>query len=373
MTVHAKRKLPKSLSLLLAAILVFGMVLIPANKAKADETVVVENINASSYDLTAVETGGDHEYPFVMPQNGTLEVTYVYAYHPNAINICNSAGTILSPNSSCSTKVNGLTGKQLFYAGLNKGQTYTLKLTVDYPVLFKLRYASESVDVNSGKTVYASSRPGKVSYFQVKMPKNGYFNVEFGNACSQTNPYYYVQLLNAKKKPISHGFEKISMTNGSTNYGVKKGVYYLGVKTASNSPIYSIKITKKAVATKAGAKASKAVVLKRGKAKSGVINTANKKVAATHWYKIKLTRQKKVTIYIQNLSSLGGLRVSIIPPKGYLNKLTKVYPNNQTKGTLVLSKTTSISSKSQPLDPGTYYICVSGNKYGSGYYALKWK
>ena len=385
MTVQAKRKLPRGLSLLLAAILVLGMVLIPANMTKADQTVVVGSMNnidaAKQY---SADSYGNTSYSFVMPVSGALELCFLCASSDGAYaSIEDSTGTHISYEASYSRNRDlkgGVAGteKRQFYASLEKGKKYTLTInnySKAYNVVFRLAAAPDSATLTSGKTIYASSRRNHISYYKVKVKKNGYLNVKLGDACGQSSPYYYVKLVNAKKKAVTHDYESLSNSNkATTTFGVKKGVYYLAVKTSSYCPIYSIKASVKAVKSKAGAKASKAVALKKGKAKTGVIFAKNKKVAGKHWYKLVVTKQQKVLLQVSTKTSeggyYGGLTVS-----GYYTKGAHTYSMgsenfyySKPKDTILLY---TLGKKT--LNPGVYYICISGYNYGNGYYALKWK
>ena len=380
MLMQAKRKLPRSLSLVLAAILVLGMVLIPTNKTQAATKVSVSNYNvpSASQEIHTDTTDGDKEYQFTMPANGTLEVTYLYPSDEYvAVTLRDGYGNSHYYASSYQTeRMQGnlsVREEHLFYTTLNKGQTYNLTFSKYYQgieMIFRLRYAPNSATLKSGKLFYGGTKNNTVSYYKIKVPKNGYLHVQFQDGCKASSPSYYIRLLNAKKKPLTHSTEWISnYTSDSTDFGVKKGTYYLAVTGAGSNPVYTIKATAKAVATKAGAKKAKAVTLKRGKAQKGVVYAKNKKVAAKHWYRFVVTKRKKVVFSISTKTCLGGLRLDIKPAKGY-GSYTGYFDSSKPKDAIKLYTTRNAN---MTLDPGVYYVCVSGYNYGNGYYALKWK
>lgn len=376
---QTKRSLPKSLSLLLAVVLFLGMVLIPAKTTQAAGAINVPSIsNVKTSDKHTVYGGVSDSFSFTVPATGTLELAYIYANGASTYaSVKDQYGaTIYADDSSYKTE-NGLTLADKFYTKLNKGQTYYLSIDNSYSpyaMQFIMAYAANSGTLPNGKAVYGGTHDNQVSYYKVTASKNGYLNVQFRDATGKSYPSYQVRLLNAKKQGLTHDFERISSYNSyQTTFGVKKGTYYLAVKAPYN-PLYTIKATNTAVKTKAGAKKSKAVTLKKGKTKKGVIYAKNKKTPAKQWYKFKVTKRKKVKLYVNTKTSggntiAGGIKVTMSAKRSYGTGSQTFYYGSPS-GVL---KPYTVGNKGKTLDPGVYYVCVSGYNYGNGYYTLKWK
>lgn len=164
----------------------------------------------------------------------------------------------------------------------------------------------------------------------------------------------------------------------TVTYGVKKGSkYYIRVESGAG---VTLKASVKAVKKAAGTSKGKAKTIKADKAVTGVILAGDKK---PDWYKINLTKQKKVTLtysvktngWTGNYTT-DGIRFTFCNAKGKMftygayDDLTR----EQYKGSVTYYLKSNYSSKKYGLKPGTYYVKVERvNKAASGAYTLKWK
>ena len=110
-----------------------------------------------------------------------------------------------------------------------------------------------------------------------------------------------------------------------------------------------------------GKKKSKAVTLKRKKTKKGMIQAGAGKKDATNWYKLKLTKKRKVTIDVTSNSN-DAFKISIY--KGGRRIGTKTVYNRASGPIYSIGK----------WPKGTYYVKVQRkNTKSSGWYTLKWR
>lgn len=259
MLLQGNRKPVRCLSLVLAAILFLGMVLIPADKTKAEETqVAVADMNKPDTAIT-YHTGplGTYTCSFTMPENGTLELVHTEHGGQNMqVTITDSVGKTYT-HSACNWEfaedemLEGVyvSEEHKFFTNLTGGQTYTLTFHSEsnlQDALFRLRFAANTATLKSGKAIYGGVKKGCKSYYKINVPKNGYLKVQFQYVCCG-GLQYQVRLLNAKKQPMRKFSDSITKKSKYTTYGVKKGIYYLEVKTKSASRVlYKIKATDKA-------------------------------------------------------------------------------------------------------------------------------
>ena len=214
-------------------------------------------------------------------------------------------------------------------------------------------------------------------YFRIVPKKAGYISI--------TSDYisgWDVALCNASKKLASRESKSLDdfLSSGSShayqnvlNYGVKAGtVYYIRVKGASGDRasydqpyVGSIKWTNKAVKNiKYGKTKKKAAVLKRNKAKNGVIKAGSRK---HQWFKIR-TAKKKFKISISAKHNCGTIYAKV-HYKTYgrwtSSRMSAMRHDDYYKDSGVM---TTNARKKQ-----TYYIEVYPQYKSSGEFILKWK
>ena len=215
----------------------------------------------------------------------------------------------------------------------------------------------------------------KYTWVKFKAKKTGYVKIRAVTFCD------YIWLTNSSKKILSGDSsegdylidDQVKNEYTALTYGVKRGrTYYLRIHADGLTDVDTIKTSFKAQGVTGGAKKSKAKSIKRNKWQKG-INIAGTKHA--RWYKIKLTKSQKVSIYFKFYGcrfcsfyawtkKLGGISRKIyrenlgqnFTDEGYLNGDTKcVRTTKLPKGTVIYVKVSN---------PG---------KKDSGYYQIKWK
>lgn len=236
-------------------------------------------------------------------------------------------------------------------------------------------------------------------YIPFKPSKTGYITLTF----SQNSVIGYtvgtVRLYKSDKK-TAISTEDVFQTHTSTgakyasygytvSYGVNGGTKYcLKVKCAAGTKI-KVVFNKKAK-SKANTK-KKAKSLKANKTAEGVMIANNSKA---DWYKIKLTKAKKVKLIFnvkthsgdgklktdsKGMDVYNGIKFSFYNSKGKL--VTSKYGNASYDYVSRLHKKNysvdyfmTKNGKKVGLPKGTYYVKVErANKNCSGYYTLKWK
>ena len=379
---QGKRNLFRIFSFGLVAILMLGMVLIPAEKTTADPTqVTVTDMNRpdseKSY-FTGPFSSYTYTCSFIMPENGTLELIYTEITGDTMqVIITDSSGKTYSLSNYyfCFAEEGThegvyITERHDFYTKLNKGQTYSLTFvsgSATHGISFRLRYASNTATLKNGKAIYGGVIKGRESYYRIAVPKDGCLNVQLKDAC-KTGLKYRVRLFNVKKQPITSSKE-ITNTNDFVPFGVKKGTYYLGVTAESKTRVlYKIQATTKALKTRAGTKKANALALKRGKVTENVFYAGKKRSSQKHWYKFTVTKHQKVKLDI-SVNSLSAITVKVIPANGRGFVKDTFFKGKAKTGYQLFSN----GNKGKTLDPGVYYITVCSNSNGCGYYTLTWR
>lgn len=225
--------------------------------------------------------------------------------------------------------------------------TFTNILTIDAGFC-----SSAEQNISDEDNLYVGSRLNKnIYYFKYTAPRTGWLKVSCDFSGSQ------IGLYNNKKSALSY-----TDYTRYANYGVKKGKTYY-IRMYSKYPIcsffnisaYTCKITKNC-----GTKIKKAKKLKRNNVRLGVIIAESKQ---SDWYKIKITKSKKVKAYLTG-KNCGGIKVALYNKRG---KRLSNYGS-------ILSRGAKFTMKSKKISAGTYYLKASRfNKKSSGYYNLKWK
>lgn len=246
---------------------------------------------------------------------------------------------------------------QTYYAGdFNKNSTITISDEKCYQTSGKLTWikykasktgyvkialsdiaSSASTENADSEKVYAAGRIRMYDKARAsQLSANLYYNTSYSNSCYK-NVYF----------------------------GVKKNtIYYFRISADQG---VKMKLTLKANADKSGEKLSKAVKIKKNKAKSGIIYSGQ---PVSDWYKIVLTKKQVLNLYYGAKTS-DTLSVRLYYGYKYMGsgKMTRA----QTKEQHIYTKSKYGIAKKAKVPAGTYYVRVSGANYqSSGYYSLKW-
>ncbi len=281
-----------------------------------------------------------------------------------------SAGVYTTSNSTSGQEAFAWAGSaystDVEYGSVAKSTTYYLRISSNGTgARVTINEYGMSKTLVNGRNVLSSSAGdgNSVSYYKINVPSRGYITLNLKNMES-TNISAYTQVYNSKLKAISGGWDYYYSSKDADGIGVKKGTYYIGVK--SSVDVYSVGYTFKKYGKKAGSKKSKATKIKKKKSKKGVITQGG----GSQWYKFKVTKNKAPKIYLSGKTYSGG---------NYGGLRATVYKNGKKiGGTLTLNSTfTSTGGKvtiyGSGSYKGTYQIKISKYNTGSGAYKLKWK
>ena len=198
----------------------------------------------------------------------------------------------------------------------------------------------------------------KESLFKVTIEETGYISVNMKSANEYASGY--VAFLDSKKKEIQKE-EYVNVSKGDTMYyGVKKGTYY--IKVRSSMGVYSISYSFHKVKDNGAAKKDKATVLKVGGKESTGIILADSKETTADWFKFTLKESTKIAIKISgNTNNTIRFEIESDSVKFLWNNLKITNVRKEDTGTLT-----------KALPKGTYYIKVYKGTYGtSGNYSIQ--
>lgn len=218
----------------------------------------------------------------------------------------------------------------------------------------------------SGNSTWLEYKPSADGYLTVRMktPKGA---AEFSKG--------YIALFNSTKRMILSSKTIFYHTVTSDNpywsrivFGLKKGqTYYIRVRS-ENAVNISRKFTK--VKDKSGTVQTKALNLKRNKAKTGLIPAGTYNA---DWYKITLTKKQKIRLYYNAKTSGTN---SCFKLSVYFGKRLRAVKNmyyTVSEQRFTLCRYDPSTRKTSSLEAGTYYIKIErANSTSSGYYKLKW-
>lgn len=257
------------------------------------------------------------------------------------------------------------------YCSLTNAGTYYLKLKTYAPsysstpiftnsiVVSARTYTRSDKTIKSGQTItYYRNSSDDVYWFKYKAEKTGKATVSF------TRKYgSHVTLCNSKKKALTDEEWVSSSDNYKAVFAVKKGTtYYFKVTAIGSDEVNTISVKNTAIKEKSGSKRKKAVTVKAKKKVKGTILPASK---TSDWYKFKVKKKKKVTLYLDG-EVTGYIRVTAYNSKG---KEIDSYLWNGGSDKLQLSY-----GSYGKANKGTYYIKFSRyNSKSSGHYSFKWK
>lgn len=320
----------------------------------------------------------------VVPKAGMLELpmilvsnSYLTLYDETSSIVQGTSGSTYYSDSVYVQASTDAEDIKYAYFYVKKAGTYQLQIKTSYgngqAAVMADYIGNTTAALTKNKVYYGTSPNGTTRYYKVTAPGNGYFTLEFTNAVS-SYPSFEVKLTNSKKNNLLKGYETVSSSSDSdrnfkTYYGVKKGTYYIAIK--SDQPMYGFKVKYTKVSEKSGSTKSKAVSLSKGTTKKGIIN-ATQTESSGDWYKFTIKKKQKVLIDVTSKvstggNSYGGLKVEIYQAgRSYaeVNKyLTKSTPNASFD--LVTNSGTTLAA-------GTYYIKIKRYNKGSGQYTIKW-
>lgn len=309
-------------------------------------------------------------YPIVVSSPCAVAISYASVH-------CSASFELYDSSNSNSVTSNDYTtytdGTKVTTYPITTAGTYYLHVSLsdfsDGYAIFEVQSAPFGGNLTSGKPYYGAGKTSSsVSYYKIQVPATGYLKIQSTSALGLSDGSN-IKFLNSSKKSLFSGYEYLGSDNGyTTNIGVRKGTYYIALK--SHAGIYALTATfNKVAASKHGTKKSNAVYIKKTGTKKGIMAITS---GATDWYKIKVTKTQAVNIIVRTKASTsgnysGGIKVSVYSNKYSMGYAT--YNSSRSGSTLKLYT----YGKGGKLTPGTYYIKVSRYYKGSGYYTLKWK
>ena len=213
----------------------------------------------------------------------------------------------------------------------------------DYVVYHKFSVGKTALIEIYGDSYYFSG-----SYWENKM------HGDFALCDEQKNV-----IMNIKDYEDSEGYDK----HGYWDYSyflVKPGTYYLRYIGFDG---YKLHLDYKYCSWKPATSKNRAKTVKAGKNVSGFFYQNEKK---THWYKLKLTKRKKIKLSFTSYGT-GAMWIYLIGP-GIRTKDSYMWSYDTTYTDWMGDK------YERSLEPGTYYLKVVRKKPSvSGMYSIKWK
>lgn len=237
----------------------------------------------------------------------------------------------------------------LFHTSTISGATGSTATITQYP------YAKEKAAALNKATLGTSCGDNStVAYYKISVKKRGYLTLNVADATGGTYNSN-VWLCNSKKKSLlGTNNTTYCSADKAAYFGVKKGTYYIAVK--SYAGLYNVKPKFAASSTAVKTKKAKAVNIKKGKKMSAVFAAGEK----TAWFKFNVTKAKKYTIKLTG-KTYNGVRMQF-SGDGYYSASSWLYSGVDSK-----------SFKTNKLKPGTYYIQVTSSSQGNGFYTITWK
>lgn len=242
---------------LLAAIFILVVVLTLSVSALAAETVMVTQTPAAvpvflsdpEKEVDSFETytipipAGDVEviYPLKVTQKGELYLPcYSQAPEDRYLDLYSDAACTI-PVDSGYRYIDPNEEKQFSFA-ISQAGTYYLKISLRYSYnvstyegviyIAPCLASSENRKLTSGKyTVGAPSASGRVTYYEISIPEDGYIGIQQTNAGKSS---FRVDLCDKSKSTIDYNY----VYGDNYYYPVKKGTYYLKTEGVSSYNAY---------------------------------------------------------------------------------------------------------------------------------------
>jgi hypothetical protein len=199
----------------------------------------------------------------------------------------------------------------------------------------------------------------KETLYKINIEETGYIGVKM----ETDNPYggvAYMSILDSKKKELEKEEYANVQRKDTLYYGVKKGTYY--IKVRSSIGIYTISYNYQKIKNKKTTKKADATALSvGGKAISGVV-LADSKDTTAEWFKFTLKESTKIAINVSgNTNNTIRFEIESDSVKFYLSNLRITNNTKENTGTFT-----------KALPKGTYYIKVyKGTSGSSGNYSVQ--
>ena len=244
--------------------------------------------------------------------------------------------------------------------------TYTLKLDTsgaNIPVNVNLYQIEKGGDLSLDGTIVGTSgmNSNDLAYYKVNVKKAGVLSVTISGLTTQYSSNLI--LCNNKKKSLTGNFGFLDHGK-KIQLGVKKGTYYLGIKSVNKS--YTITTVFKNRSILGGTTKKKAKTLKKKKTYNTTLIAGRK----SYWFKINNPKASKINISLKSSvfrSGSGYYSVYFYYKKqkhlsGFINSGDNTY-----KGYIY----TTNNRKSKKADKGTYYIQVVATGKPTGTLSMK--
>ena len=292
------------------------------------------------------------------------------------IDICNANKEVIATDISIGHK------KSVLHK-VKKKTNYYLRIKGTPDVTYKIKYKMNTFGTLTYAKKYtytftnASFKSKKDAItLQIKSNVNG--NLNF--MCNTKTPVA-AQYLNNKKKVISNNM--VLLNNNLSGIGVKANkVYYIRLwnadkTTSGTTTISNMKYQIKNVANSNYTSRGTSYTLTKNTYKESFVPADTK---STHWYKVKLTKDQKLSVYIESrILQMNGscLQLDLYNRDG--QKITsesikideESYATYKSKKYKMNYPVKSITTGKLPSD--TYYVrVVSKSKKTSGSYRIKW-
>lgn len=263
-------------------------------------------------------------------------------------------------------------GARLYYYCIPKAGKYVLVVKSDGTTQTGLSavYAPSRKTLAIGKTAYCGSQsPKGWGRYKIRVRRTGYLLLQTQPIRDGHSGTFYVILRNRNGKKIFHSAEPLSSKRQYTYIGVKRGTYYLSIRSFLASPMYAVRVKSYGVSISSrGSSSRRAATLKKGHSKKGIVFATSP--SRSYYYKIHLTRSQKVTLRTTCRVGAGGSRSGA-------GIRIRIWNSRSSKACTLTKKYRGMKIRlhtkgSTKLQRGTYYIRVSGYHGGNGYYKIKW-
>lgn len=218
---------------------------------------------------------------------------------------------------------------------------------------------------------YAAS--GKYTWLKYVPSADGCLTLQMASPeGSAENATGYIALFNSSKSSRLSSKAIFYNTTHKNNpfwyeftFGLRKNqTYYVRVRGDNG---VTVSQTFQTINDKSGDSKTKAKVLKQNKNRTGFIPAGTSK---TCWYKIKLTKQKRLRLFYSAKTS-GSFRLTIYRGKQLIGRRNIYYTSGEKK--IVLYQYSSAAKKKTGVKKGNYFITIErANTASSGSYKLRW-
>lgn len=348
------------------------MLIVPTGVVYAEESVI--NAYATSEDETVINTVTFPEGETTYSEELSLSQG---AFIVNIADTQDTKYSMLTITVYSDAQKKTKIGSATRFYGDKEATQKTIDIVKDgtYTVTYELSRRNEPQEISFDVTYYevlnkeqalksGKAATGYLSYYQkealykVIIEETGYISVNLKSDDDYASAY--LTFLDSKKKEIQKEEYVNASKDNTMYYGVKKGTYYIKVK--SSMGIYSISYSFQKMKDNGATTKEKATALKVGaKASTGII-LADSKETTADWFKFTLKESTKVSIKVSGNTN-NTIRFEI--QSDSVNFLF-----NNLKISNVTKENTATISKALP--KGTYYIKVYKGASGtSGNYSVQ--